>query len=468
MLLKGAGDVVAEPDGDVLVVDSRRRATGHRRHRRRARRDHRRAAGRAACSRCTPPPPRRGCTARRAARARARLGRQRPARPDSGGAGRAACEPSLGVGRGRPRRDPPTTSSVLCAVAAPAAVWAVVKADGYGHGGVPVARAALDGGAAGLCVALVQEGVELRDAGIDVPDPGAQRAAAADAGRRRARTASTLTVYSLRAGRRARRRRRRATIPVHLKVDTGMHRVGAAAADALALAATIARVAGASGSPACCTHLAVADEPDDPYTDSAARIVRRRARRRSPSPGIDRPLVHAANSAGALAHPGARAFDMVRAGIAIYGISPGPALDQLAAGAAAGAVAAGPGVVRQAGRAAGDRISYGLRHRFAGDTTVATLPDRLRRRRAAAAVRRRRRGADRRPAPPDRRRRHDGPADGRLRRRRRRRRRRGGADRRQGDESIPAEEWADAARHDRLRDRLRHLGAHRPATTPAA
>ena len=57
----------------------------------------------------------------------------------------------------------------LRAVAAPADVWAVVKANGYGHGALPVARAALDAGAAGLCVALVREGIELRDAGIDAP-----------------------------------------------------------------------------------------------------------------------------------------------------------------------------------------------------------------------------------------------------------------------------------------------------------
>ena len=58
---------------------------------------------------------------------------------------------------------------VMRRITAPAAVWAVVKADGYGHGSVPVAREALRAGAEGLCVALVQEGVELRRAGIDAP-----------------------------------------------------------------------------------------------------------------------------------------------------------------------------------------------------------------------------------------------------------------------------------------------------------
>ena len=80
---------------------------------------------------------------------------------------------------------------VLCAIAAPAAVWAVVKADGYGHGAVPRRRAALDGGAGGLCVALAQEGVGVARRRSRLPDPGAQRATAVGAGRRGRAPAST-------------------------------------------------------------------------------------------------------------------------------------------------------------------------------------------------------------------------------------------------------------------------------------
>ena len=97
------------------------------------------------------------------------------------------------------------------AAAAPSAVWAVVKANGYGHGAVPVAQAALDAGAAGLCVALAQEGAELRAGGVDgrilvlseQPPGGARRGGAQLAGAHR---------LQRRAAGRARRRRRAATI----------------------------------------------------------------------------------------------------------------------------------------------------------------------------------------------------------------------------------------------------------------
>lgn len=156
---------------------------------------------------------------------------------------------------------------VMCAVAAPAAVWASVKADGYGHGAAHVARAALDGGATGLCVALTQEGVGLRDDGFTCPililseQPASELESAI-------RHGLELTVYShaqldaiAAAGGRDH--------PVHLKIDTGMRRVGAAADDALDLAAVITtsaavRLAGIF------THLAVADRPADPFT--AAQI----------------------------------------------------------------------------------------------------------------------------------------------------------------------------------------------------
>ena len=257
---------------------------------------------------------------------------------------------------------------VLCEVAAPAAVWAVVKADAYGHGAIPTARAALDGGAGGLCVALVQEGTALRDAGLDCPilvlseQPPSDLAEAVRAG-------LELTVYSY-AQLEAIAAAGAHQHPVHLKIDTGMHRVGAATADALGLAAAIAaspavRLAGV------CTHLAIADDPEDPYNAlqielfddvvSTLGLV-----------GHQPPLIHAANSAATLALPASR-FDLVRIGIAVYGISPGAKLDRAAAVLRpALSLRARVSYVKQV--TAGDRISYGLRHRFARDATVATLP----------------------------------------------------------------------------------------------
>jgi alanine racemase len=257
---------------------------------------------------------------------------------------------------------------VMRSVAAPALVWAAVKANGYGHGAVPVARAALDGGAAGLCVALVQEGLALRSAGLDCPilvlseQPASELIDAVRAG-------LELTVYShgqLLAIAAARGRDH----PVHLKIDTGMRRVGAAAEDALGLAAAIdesiaVRLAGV------CTHLAVADEPADPFTAAQIEVFDDVLTALAVA-GHHPPLVHAANSAATLALPATR-FDMVRIGIAMYGISPGPALDQHAA-ALRPALTLRARVSHVKKVRAGERISYGLKHRFEGNTTVATLP----------------------------------------------------------------------------------------------
>ena len=260
---------------------------------------------------------------------------------------------------------------VLRAVAGPAAVWAVVKADGYGHGAVDVAEAALRAGASGLCVALVQEGVQLRAAGVTAPvlvlseQPPLEAPVA---------VAQHLisTVYSLAqvaaldtaaqvAGR---------VHPVHLKVDTGMHRVGCDLADALMLAQAIDAAAGLRLD-GVFSHLAVADEPDHPAT--AVQIARFDAVLADlAAAGVAPRLTHLANSAATLAHA-ATHRSMVRAGIAVYGISPGAGVDH-ATTALRPALSLHARVSHVRRVAAGEGISYGLRHRFERDTTVAVLP----------------------------------------------------------------------------------------------
>jgi alanine racemase len=246
---------------------------------------------------------------------------------------------------------------VLRATVAPAEVWAVVKADGYGHGAVRVAEAALGAEATGLGVALVQEGVELRRAGIDAPILVLSQQPPEQVGELVAHRL-TATVYTpdyadlLPIG-----------YPAHVKVDTGMHRVGVDPADvAQLLAHPHLDVQGIF------THLACADQPDLPATAEQlgrfeavlAQLGRRPVR------------VHAANSAGALAHPAAR-YDLVRAGIAIYGISPGPGVDHLAADLVpALQLRARVSLVKRV--AAGTHVSYGWRHTFDAPTTIATVP----------------------------------------------------------------------------------------------
>jgi len=260
---------------------------------------------------------------------------------------------------------------VLRAAAAPAVVWAVVKADGYGHGSVDVSRAVLDAGAEGLCVALVQEARVLRDAGIDAPmlvlsaQPSGQAAEAVALGVTSAvidaAGMAALDAAALDAGR---------IHDVHLKIDTGMHRMGCAPEDAadlavLAAAASGLRLAGVF------THLATADEPDHPAValqfarfDQALAAVR--------AVGVDPGVVHIANSAGALALPSAHR-DLVRAGIAIYGISPGAGVDHLAS-ALRPAMSLHARVSRVQRVQAGEGVSYGLRHTVQRETTIATVP----------------------------------------------------------------------------------------------
>jgi alanine racemase len=257
----------------------------------------------------------------------------------------------------------------LGALVTPAAVCAVVKADGYGHGAVPVARAALDAGAAWLAVALVEEGIELRDAGIDAPilvlsEPVPEAAIEVVAQRLTpvvytAGGIDALAKAAIAAG---------APEPfgVHLKVDTGMHRVGCSPDDALRLAAHIDGDRPQLVLAGTCTHFAVADEPDNPYTarqlDAFTRVLAQ-----LPAPG----LVHACNTAGAITMPAAR-FDMVRAGIGIYGISPAPALADALPLVPALAVKARVSHVQRI--AAGERVSYGLRYNAGRDTNLATVP----------------------------------------------------------------------------------------------
>jgi alanine racemase len=263
----------------------------------------------------------------------------------------------------------------ICEVVAPAAVCAVVKADGYGHGAVPVARAAIAGGAQHLGVALAEEGHELRQAGVDVPvivlsepAPEAMRLVVEDE--------LTPTIYTERGlaallGAVA-ARDGRTPVPVHLKVDTGMHRVGASPAHVLELARAVDAnpVLSLEG---LYTHLAVADDPADPYTEeqlaSFDRVIAALAA------GGTRPsLLHAANSAGLLVHPLSR-YQMVRPGIAIYGLAPAssmrghpavlpllPALSFKAEVSYAKEVAAG------------EALSYGLHYRLSASSVIATLP----------------------------------------------------------------------------------------------
>ncbi|MDQ3680461.1 MAG: alanine racemase [Actinomycetota bacterium] len=262
-------------------------------------------------------------------------------------------------------------AAALVAVAAPAGLCAVVKADGYGHGAVPVARAALEAGASWLAVAVVEEGEVLRRSGIDVPvlllaEPPVEAMAAAVA------HGLTLTLYTLPGVEAAARAvpRGRAPTPVHVKVDTGMHRVGAAPEDVVDVARAVDEAHGLRLE-GLWTHLAVAEEPtEEAYTVEQLRRFEA-VRDRLAAVGIHPPLLHTANSAGAVAHEAAR-YDLVRCGISLYGYSPDPALAARLDLRPAMSLRARVSFVKEL--EAGERVSYGLRYEVPRRSDVATVP----------------------------------------------------------------------------------------------
>lgn len=215
--------------------------------------------------------------------------------------------------------------SQLCAAAPSAQLMAVVKADGYGHGLLPSARAALDGGATWLGVSALEEALVLRAGGITVPvlswlnSPGEPLhdgvAAGVDLSVSSLWALEETVVAADRAGHTAR---------VHLKVDTGLSRNGATPAQwpDLVSAAAKAEASGEVSVVGVWSHFAYADDPGHPTiatqvaTFGAALDVATGA-------GLRPQVRHLANSAATLTLPSAH-FDLVRPGIAVYGLSPVP------------------------------------------------------------------------------------------------------------------------------------------------
>lgn len=256
-------------------------------------------------------------------------------------------------------------------VVAPAELWAVVKANGYGHGAVQAARAALAGGATALCVALVDEGVELRLAGIDAPilllsEQPPEYAEIIVASRLTATVATRAGVDAI-----VRASELLGVVsPVHMKIDTGMHRVGVQPDDALDLAQHV------ESSPflslhGVYTHLAVADSPEHTATTSQL-IIFDRTLEILATAGLRPPHVHIANSAAALTRADTRRT-AVRVGIAMYGLLPGDEVADACAGLRpVMSLRARVSAVRWV--AAGEAVSYGLRRPLFVRRRIATIP----------------------------------------------------------------------------------------------
>ncbi len=249
---------------------------------------------------------------------------------------------------------------------------AVVKANAYGHGVIPVAHEAIAAGADRLGVATIEEAVQLAQAGItapihvlsEIPNDPADMCAALDHGFIlticRAETARAVDAAA--AGRRAK---------VHVKVDTGMNRLGIPynPETVVAFVQTLLNCKNIDVE-GIFTHFATADDPASDFaqiqltrfTAALDELARR---------GICPPIKHAANSAAIIDLPESH-LDMVRAGIAIYGLSPSPAL--------AGRVDLRPALSLKSrisfvkDVSAGEGISYGHSFKTSRPSQIATLP----------------------------------------------------------------------------------------------
>jgi alanine racemase len=256
-----------------------------------------------------------------------------------------------------------------------AAVMAVVKADGYGHGMLPAARAALAGGAHWLGVAYPDEAVELRAAGITAPtlawlvSPGECVVGAIQAG-------VDLAAYDVAALRHLAEQASRAGAPVrvHLKVDTGLSRGGATMRDwpELCRTAVALEAEGTVRAVGAWTHLVHAGLPDHPTTHEQVRLFRE-ALAIAERAGLRVELRHLANSAATLTRPDAR-FDLVRPGLAVYGLSPVPQLGGPERYGLRPAMTLAACVALTKRVPAGAGVSYGHRYRTRAETTLALVP----------------------------------------------------------------------------------------------
>lgn len=246
---------------------------------------------------------------------------------------------------------------------------AVVKANAYGHGDVEVARACLEAGATRLGVALVEEGIRLREAGMDAPilvlveatPEAAKPIVAHDL------TPSIFTLASARylneaasvAGKRHK---------VHVCVDTGMHREGAPFEQGLTLVEEVARLDSLEIE-GLWSHFALGEQESHPFTveqierfsDLCASVSKR---------GIDVPIKHLTSSAGIVLFSESH-LDLVRMGIMMYGLYPHASIASRIELRPAMRVVSAVGMVRRV--AAGEGISYGLTYAPERESTIATV-----------------------------------------------------------------------------------------------
>ncbi len=252
----------------------------------------------------------------------------------------------------------------------PTLLMAVVKANGYGHGAVQVARVALSSGAQRLGVAILDEALELRSAAIgapiqlfqETPAQAARQVVDAD-------LIPTVVSFELAQALSAAAVERGKTVKVHVKVDTGMHRLGIPPEQAVGFVAACRELAGLEVE-GVYTHFAVAECPHGEATvlqkqtfDEVLAALE--------NEGILPPLRHAANSAATILTPESH-YDMVRCGIAVYGLHPADTTRDAVSLRPALSLRARISALRRI--EAGEGVSYGHTFKAEGPTRIATVP----------------------------------------------------------------------------------------------
>jgi alanine racemase len=242
-----------------------------------------------------------------------------------------------------------------------AAHCAVVKAGGYGHGAVPVARAALEAGSTWLGVACAAEAEELREAGLTAPVlvfgpmTGADLERAAAAGAEVVAWSAPFLAEAVRLG-----------VPVHVKFDSGMGRLGVTELEARMLCAGAAEAGLLRG---LMSHFATADEADTSFFEyQLRRFAALAGELKALYPDL---VCHTANSAATLRGPRAH-FDMVRTGIAMYGLAPAnddPFKDDLRPAMKLSSYVAGVRLVEP-----GDSVGYGRRFVADAPARIGIVP----------------------------------------------------------------------------------------------
>ncbi len=264
----------------------------------------------------------------------------------------------------------------LRARAGSAQVMAVVKADAYGHGLVPVAQAAVEAGASWLGTALLEEGLALRAAGVTGPrilawllDPDDAWVDAVTADIDVSASAPWGVAAAARAGLAAERPAR-----LHLKIDSGLGRAGspAAAWDELVHHALAAQADGTVEVVGIWSHLAYADAPHHPTTDRQLEAFRA-AVASAEAAGVRPEVRHLANSAATLTRPDTH-FDLVRPGLAVYGLSPVPDLSAPAGLGLRPVMTLGARLALVKRVPAGQGVSYFHRYTTTRETTLGLVP----------------------------------------------------------------------------------------------